>query len=58
VRRLHARYGTARRCPVPDRGLVLAGSFGFERSISAPGITAITILWDGVEIYRRKADET
>jgi hypothetical protein len=57
VRRLHARYGTR---PAPPLfligGLVLAGSLGASSDLLSGvlGITAITILWDGVEIYRQE----
>ena len=57
VRRLHARFGT--RPAVP---LFAAGFLVLVASLLAPldlisgilGITAITLLWDGVEIYRQE----
>ncbi len=57
VRRLHARYGTRPALPLfLVGGLVLAGSLGTSNDLlsGALGITAITILWDGVEIYRQE----
>ena len=57
VRRLHARYGTRPAVPLfLIGGLVLAGSLGASNDLlsSVLGITAITILWDGVEIYRQE----
>lgn len=57
VRRLHARYGTRPAIP-----LFLAGGFVLLFSMMAAGdllsgvlgITAITLLWDGVEMYRQE----
>ena len=57
VRRLHARYGTRPAVPLFLTGvLVLAGSLGVSNDLLSGvlGITAITILWDGVEIYRQE----
>jgi len=57
VRQLHARYGTR---PAPPLfvmgGLLLIGSLAAKDNLSsgALGITAITILWDGIEIYRQE----
>lgn len=57
VRRLHARYGTRPAIP-----LYLAGGVVLLSSLLAAGdllsgvlgITAVTLLWDGVEIYRQE----
>jgi len=57
VRRLHARFGTRPAVPLfLAGGLVLAGSLGASSDLLSGvlGITAITILWDGVEIYRQE----
>ena len=57
VRRLHARYGTRPALPIfVIGGLVLIGSLAAEDNLlsGALGITAITVLWDGVEIYRQE----
>ena len=57
VRRLYARFGT---CPAAPLfllgGLVLVGSLGASSGLLSGvlGITAITILWDGVEIFRQE----
>jgi len=57
VRRLHARYGTRPAIP-----LFLAGGVVLFSSLLAAGdllsgvlgITAVTLLWDGVEMYRQE----
>jgi len=57
VRRLHARYGTRPAIP-----LFLAGGVVLFLSLLAAGdllsgvlgITAVTLLWDGVEMYRQE----
>ena len=57
VRRLHARFGTRPAVPLFLAGvLVLAGSLGASSNLLSGvlGIIAITILWDGVEIYRQE----
>ncbi len=57
VRRLHARYGTRPALPLfLTGGLVLVGSLGASNDLLSGvlGITAITILWDGIEIYRQE----
>jgi len=57
VRRLHARFGTRPAVPLfVLGGLVLAGSLGASSDLLSGvlGITAITVLWDGVEIFRQE----
>lgn len=57
VRRLHARYSTRPALPLfVIGGLVLIGSLATNDNLlsGALGITAITILWDGIEIYRQE----
>lgn len=57
VRRLHARYGTRPALPLfVIGGLGLIGSLATNDNLlsGALGITAITILWDGIEIYRQE----
>lgn len=57
VRRLHARYSTRPALPLfVIGGLVLIGSLATKDNLlsGALGITAITILWDGIEIYRQE----
>ncbi len=57
VRRLHARFGTRPGWPLIVLGLAaLAGSLFVENNLVAAvvGITAITIFWDGVEIFRQE----
>lgn len=57
VRRLHARYSTRPAVPLfLTGGLVLAGSLAAASDLLSGvlGIAAITILWDGVEIYRQE----
>jgi len=57
VRGLHARYGTRPALPLfIIGGLVLIGSLAARDNLlsGALGITAITVLWDGIEIYRQE----
>jgi len=57
VRRLHARYGTRPALPLfICGGLVLTASFLMASHLwsGVLGITAITVLWDGVEMYRQE----
>jgi hypothetical protein len=57
VRRLHARFGTRPAVPLFATGLLV-----LIASLLAPinlisgvlGITAVTLIWDGVEIYRQE----
>ena len=57
VRRLHARYGT--RPAIPPflaGGVVLLSSLLVDGDLLSGvlGITAITLLWDGFEMYRQE----
>ena len=57
VRRLHARFGTRPALPLFFLGvLVLLVSVMFRDNLlsGAFGILSITLLWDGVEIYRQE----
>jgi len=57
VRWLQAHYGTRPAIPLfLMGGLVLAGSLVAASDLLSGilGISAITILWDGVEIYRQE----
>lgn len=57
VRRLHARYGTRPAIPLFFvGGSVLLSSFFVSGDLlsGALGITAITLLWDGIEMYRQE----
>ena len=57
VRRLHARFGTRPAAPLFVAGLiVLLASLatGDDLTSGVLGITAVTILWDGVEMYRQE----
>lgn len=57
VRGLHARFGTQPAVPLfLLGGLVLAASALIaDRLTSAVlGITGVTLLWDGIEIYRQE----
>jgi hypothetical protein len=57
VRRLHARFGTRPAAPLFLLGaLVLFVSASVEDNLLSGvlGITAITLLWDGVEMYRQE----
>jgi hypothetical protein len=58
VRRLHARFGTRPALPLffLSTVLLIASLTARENLFSAVlGIIAITILWDGVEIYHQKS---
>ena len=57
VRRLHARFGTRPAAPLFILGaLILFLSLLFQDNLlsGAFGIISITVLWDGVEIYRQE----
>lgn len=57
VRRLHARFGTRPAFPLFFlSGLGLAASLRADADLlsAALGITAITVLWDGIELYRQE----
>jgi hypothetical protein len=57
VRRLHARFGTRPAIPFFASGvLVLAASMFTANNLlsGALGISAITLLWDGIEMYRQE----
>jgi hypothetical protein len=57
VRRLHARFGTRPALPLFILGaFVLFVSLLFQNNLlsGALGIVSITVLWDGVEIYRQE----
>ena len=57
VRRLHARFVTRPGIPLLALGvLVLLASFfaGADLLSGILGITAITLIWDGIEIYRQE----
>jgi hypothetical protein len=57
VRRLHARYGTQPALPFFGLGLlVLALSLAIPSDLlsAALGLTAITLVWDGIEMYRQE----
>jgi hypothetical protein len=57
VRRLHARYGTRPAVPLfVAGGAVLLGSLLAAGNLLSGvlGISAVTLLWDGVEIYRQE----
>lgn len=57
VRRLHARFGTRPAVPLLLAGLaVLAASLAVQDDLRSGvlGITAITLVWDGIEIYRQE----
>lgn len=57
VRRLQARYGTRPAVPLFLSGFaVLAASLWTTSDLVSAvlGITAITLLWDGIEIYRQE----
>ncbi len=57
VRRLYARHGTRPAIPLLLLGgLVMAGSLSAANDLLSGilGVSAVTILWDGVEIYRQK----
>jgi hypothetical protein len=57
VRRLHARFGTAPAAPLfALSGLGLLASLLARSDLLSGvlGITAITIVWDGIELYRQE----
>jgi len=57
VRRLHARYGTRPALPLFGSGLlVMALSLAAQPDLLSAvlGLTAITLFWDGIEIYRQE----
>lgn len=57
VRRLHARFGTRPAIPLFILGgLQLTASLlaRYDLLSAVLGITAITFLWDGVEIFRQE----
>ena len=57
VRRLHARYGTRPAIPLFLGGvavLVLSLLAAGDLLSGVLGITAVTLLWDGVEMYRQE----
>ena len=57
VRRLHARYGTRPAIPLFLAGgaVLLASLLAASDLLSGVlGITAITLLWDGIEMYRQE----
>lgn len=57
VRRLHARFGTWPAIPLFASGvLVLAASMFTANNLLSGilGITAITLIWDGIEMYRQE----
>ena len=56
VRRLYAQFGTQPAIPLFASGaLVLAASLFTANNLVAGvlGITAITLIWDGIEMYRQ-----
>ena len=57
VRRLHARYGIRPAMPFFGSGLlVIALSLAAQSYLLSGilGLIAITLLWDGIEIYRQE----
>lgn len=57
VRRLHARFGTRPGWPLIALGLALlaySATLPGDLPSAVVGITAITVFWDGVEIFRQK----
>lgn len=57
VRRLHARFGTRPAVPlfVLGASVLSASLFTPSNLLSAVlGITAITLIWDGIEMYRQE----
>jgi Domain of unknown function (DUF4491) len=57
VRRLQARYGTRPALPFFGAGLlVIVTSLAAQSDLLSGilGLTAITLLWDGIEIYRQE----
>ncbi len=57
VRQLHARYGTQPALPFFGLGLIVMALSLAARSdllSAALGLTSITLLWDGIEMYRQE----
>jgi uncharacterized membrane protein len=57
VRRLHARFGTWPALPFFGLGLVvMVLSLAVHSNLLSAilGLTAITLLWDGIEMYRQE----
>jgi hypothetical protein len=57
VRRLHRRYGVRPAIPLFALGafVLLAGLLAPADLLSAAlGISGVTVIWDGVEIYRQE----
>ncbi|HLE16025.1 MAG TPA: DUF4491 family protein [Anaerolineales bacterium] len=57
VRRLHSSFGTRPAVPLFALGaaVLLAGLLSSGDLLSAAlGITGVTLIWDGVEIYRQE----
>lgn len=57
VRRLHARFGTRPALPFFGLGLLvmaLSLATGSDLFSAILGLSAITLLWDGIEIYRQE----
>lgn len=57
VRRLHARFGTRPAFPLYVVGfLILVGSLILQSDLLSGvlGITAVTVLWDGLEMFRQE----
>jgi hypothetical protein len=57
VRRLHARFGTRPAIPFFILGslILIFSLFNTLNLVSAVlGITGITLVWDGIEIYRQE----
>jgi hypothetical protein len=57
VRRLHARYGVRPALPLFALGaLILISSLVARSNLlsAALGLTGVTIVWDGIEMYRQE----
>ena len=57
VRRLHARFGTRPAFPLFALGLAILFASTIARAnwlSGILGITAVTVLWDGVEMFRQE----
>ena len=57
VRRLYARFGTRPAIAFFGLGaLLLAGSFAAQNNLFSGilGLVAITLVWDGIEMYRQQ----
>jgi hypothetical protein len=57
VRRLHARFGTRPALPFFGLGLVvMVLSLAVHSNLLSAvlGLTAITLLWDGIEMFRQE----